>query len=114
MKNSLLKWMMLTLVTGPMVGLAEPLGPIVLPTGTGDAPDPTEIGDKPPPDPKDQGGIQPEQLTSVPAALGSAESGPILVPTGPWDPPDETSIGDPPPTDPKDPGNIRPETSFVV
>lgn len=103
MKSRLLKWMTLTMVTGPMVGIAGPLEPILLPTGTGEEPDSTEIGDDPPDSPKDPGNIQPVLL------VVAESSGPILVPTGPWDRPDETSIGDPPPSDPKDKGDIQPE-----
>lgn len=109
MKNQLLRWVMLMLVTGPLVGTAGPQGPILLPTGTGDKPDPTEVGDKPPETPKDPGNIQPVALTVAEGQwVGIAESsGPILVPTGPGDGPDSTEIGDPPPDDPKDKGNIQ-------
>jgi hypothetical protein len=65
MKNPMSKWMMLALVMGPLVGTAAPLGPIVLPTGPGENLDAHEIGDTPPPDPKDQGGIRPETSFGV-------------------------------------------------
>ncbi|QSQ22865.1 hypothetical protein JY651_48545 [Pyxidicoccus parkwayensis] len=108
MKNQLLKWVLLTLVTGPMLATAAPLGPILLPTGSEDKPDSAEVGDKPPETPKDPGNIQPE-LFAV-----AESSGPILVPSDPRDRPDETEIGDKPPDSPKDPGDIRPETTFGV
>ncbi|MFP2906579.1 hypothetical protein ACLESD_16245 [Pyxidicoccus sp. 3LFB2] len=121
MKNRLLKLMMLALLAGPMVGHAGPQGPILLPTGPGEDPDSTEIGDKPPDSPKDPGNIQPEPPVLTPGGtaiaagpvVGAAESsGPILWPTGPGDDPDSTEIGDKPPKDPDDTGGIRPASSL--
>jgi hypothetical protein len=100
MKNRLLRLMMLALVTGPMVAIAAQQGPIVIPTGPG-APDSTEIGEDPPPSPKDPGNIQPPVLTVADA------SGPIVIPTVPGAP-DSGEIGDKPPPDPDDTGGIWP------
>ncbi|MCE9673839.1 hypothetical protein LY474_39200 [Myxococcus stipitatus] len=52
-------WMLLAVLVGPAVGAAQTSRPIV-PTGPGDTKNPTEIGDKPPPDPTDEGGVCPE------------------------------------------------------
>ncbi|MCP3102214.1 hypothetical protein LZ198_25420 [Myxococcus sp. K15C18031901] len=51
-------WGMLAVVLAPVVGVAQTSGPFI-PTGPGGGKDPTEIGDKPPPDPTDEGGICP-------------------------------------------------------
>lgn len=112
MTKRLLKLVVMALVTGPMVGAAGPLGPIVVPTGPGEDPDSTEIGDPPPDDPKDQGNLLPEGRLLASGgdavAVGARASGPILLPTGPGEDPEDPGIGEEPPRDPVDTGGIRP------
>ncbi len=119
MKNRLLRLVMLTLVTGPLVGSAGPLGPILLPTGTGDGLDSTEIGEDPPPSPKDPGNVQPGTRTSelqgtAAARRADGSFGPVLLPTRPGEGPDSTEIGQDPPPSPKDPGDIQPESPLLT
>jgi hypothetical protein len=58
MTKRLLRLLVLAVVVGPAVGAASTLGPIVFPTGPWEDPE-DRIGEEPPPDPDDPGGICP-------------------------------------------------------